>query len=166
MMFYEDEEFNKGISQCYTSKNFRITSLQNMKKIIYIASLVGVMTTLFCYTSFAAEAIIDLQKPKTKAIPQYTISITKPQSDETLQNDTQELTVDVSITPELEKEDTVAIYVDGIQNGEAINNTSITIPPLERGSHTLQAKITQPKGKGAESNVITIFQHRHSKLLP
>lgn len=104
--------------------------------------------------------------PKSKPIPQYTISFISPTSEETFQSSTMEMTVVVDVKPPLEKEDTVAIFVDGSQSGEAVNSTTITIPPLERGSHTLQAKIFQPKGKGAESETITIYQQRHSRLLP
>jgi hypothetical protein len=142
-----------------------------MKHLKNVIKLMGVVAFVF-YSSVAFAAEVNsttkviVEKPKPKPIPQYTISIVSPQPDETFQSSTQEFTVKVDIKPDLEKEDTVVILVDGSQSGEPISSTSITIPPLERGSHTIQAKIIQPKGKGAESNIVTMFQQRHSKLLP
>jgi hypothetical protein len=101
-----------------------------------------------------------------KLIPQYTIKITSPKPDETFQNSAQSITITVAITPELETDDKVVVFVDGNAVGDPIHSTSITLPWLERGSHTLQAKIIQPKGRGAATDVITIFQQRTSKLLP
>lgn len=107
---------------------------------------------------FCSIAIADVQ--------QYSIHIVSPAPEETFQNDAQSITLTVAITPDLEAEDTVIAYVDGSPVGDPIHSTSIALPWLERGSHTLQAKIIQPKGAGAESETITIYQQRKSKLLP
>lgn len=95
----------------------------------------------------------------------YSIEITNPTSEETFQNDTQSITVAVSITPALAPEDKVAVYVDGTATAEPIHATNIEIPYLERGPHTIQAKIIQKAGNGAESSTITIYQQRSSALL-
>ena len=102
---------------------------------------------------------------QSKAAPQYTIEIASPLNGETFQNSTDTITVSVTITPALEEEDNVAIVVDGAQSAPA-HSTSVSIPRLERGSHTLQAKVIQPKGSGASSALITVYQQRTSKLLP
>jgi hypothetical protein len=78
----------------------------------------------------------------------------------------QDFSVSLSIQPDLDKEDSVVILVDGNQVGDPVNVASITVPRLERGSHTLQAKIIQPKGNGASSDTITIYQQRSSAKLP
>ena len=70
------------------------------------------------------------------------------------------------VTPALEPEDKVIALLDGHPVGEPIDSIHLALPWLARGSHTLQAKIVQPKGPGAVSSVITIFQQRTSKLLP
>lgn len=125
-----------------------------MKKMLMILGLLITIGSLY------TVAVADDQ------IPQYSIKITSPQPDETFQNEAQSITVTVAITPELEPEDKVVIYVDGSPAGEPIHSTNIDLPWLERGSHTLQAKIIQPKGHGAETSTIIIFQQRVSKLLP
>lgn len=98
--------------------------------------------------------------------PQYTIKIVSPAPEETYQNDAQSITVTVAITPDLEPEDTVVLLVDGAEVTEPQHSTSINLPWLERGSHTVQAKIIQPKGNGALSDVVTFYQQRVSLLLP
>lgn len=127
---------------------------------------IGLLALIFASLVNATEITVPVLATKPKPIPQYKITIVSPEPDETFQNDTQDFSVIVSVKPDLEKEDSVAVYADGVQVGDAVNSTSLVIPPLERGSHTIQAKIIQPKGKGAESEVITIFQQRHSPLLP
>jgi len=127
-----------------------------------MSMLILLLTPAFLYA-------LDSQNPnndKPKPIPHYVIKITSPQDQETFQNSTQSMTVTVSVTPELLPEDKVVIYVDGTASGEPTHSTSINIPWLPRGSHTLKAKIIQPKGQGAETNTITIFQQRSTRLIP
>jgi hypothetical protein len=90
--------------------------------------------------------------------PQYSIQITDPMANQTLQNTTPDLPVTVSVTPVLVEGDMVQIYLDGQPVGNPSSSTTITIPKVLRGSHTIQAKVIQPKGKGAASDVITIDQ--------
>ncbi len=97
--------------------------------------------------------------------PVYTINITDPTDQETFQNDAQSITVTVSVTPDLAPNDNVVILVDGSESGDPQHATSIALPYLERGPHTLQAKVIQPDGQGATSSAITIYQQRTSKLL-
>jgi hypothetical protein len=139
-----------------------------MKKILISFSLL-VIFGLFYNVALADDkttpttpSTIAAQKP----IPQYAIKIISPTPDETFQNSAQSITVTVSVSPELEPEDTVVALVDGNAVGEPIHSTDIALPWLARGSHTLQVKIIQPKGRGASTDVITIFQQRTSKLLP
>jgi len=101
-----------------------------------------------------------------KPIPNYTIEITSPAPEQTFQNEADPTTVTLSIKPELEQDDTVEVLLDGSAVGEPSHSSSVTLPRLERGSHTLQAKIIQPKGKGAISDTITIYQQHPSKLMP
>lgn len=142
-----------------------------MKKIL-ISFSVLVISGLFYNLTWAEDKTVSTPPitPSTatvsKPIPQYSIKIISPQPDQTFQNAAQSITLIVAITPELADEDKVIAFVDGNAVGEPIHATDINLPWLERGSHTLQAKIIQPKGRGAETNIITIFQQRASKLLP
>ncbi len=97
----------------------------------------------------------------------YTVEIESPQDQQTFPSATQSIPVTLSITPTLQANDLVTLYVDGQASGDPVNSTSITLPALERGSHTLQAKVTHSSGEDAgESDTITIYQQRVSKLLP
>jgi len=134
-----------------------------MKKVIQPIILIA----LSCFFAANTQAATPEAPPAVaKPAPSYTIQITSPKANDVLQNDTQELHVSVSISPNLESEDKVEILVDGHQSGTPVQGTSIQVPALERGSHTLQAKIIQPKGKGATSDSITVTQQRASKLSP
>lgn len=118
---------------------------------------------LLTYLFFPSGAFAE--DDKSKPIPNYTIQIASPLNGQTFQNDVDSFSVTVNVTPALEKEDSVAVIVDGTQSADTSHSTTIMVPRLERGSHTLQAKVIQPKGKGAISSTITIYQQRTSKLL-
>jgi hypothetical protein len=124
----------------------------------FFFGILAVSLFVLCNSLLAAE--------KAKTPPQYTIQITDPTSEQTFQNSTQELPVTVSVTPSLEEGDQIQIYADGNPAGQPSSSTTITIPWLPRGSHTLQARVIQPAGKGAESETITIYQQRTTPLLP
>lgn len=133
-----------------------------MKKMLISFSILTMSGLLYNIASAEDNILISTPKP----IPQYSIKIISPEPDETFQNAAQSITLTVAITPELADEDKVVALVDGNAVGEPSHTTNISLPWLERGSHTVQAKIIQPKGRGAETNIITIFQQRTSKLLP
>ncbi len=137
-----------------------------MKKILLSFSLLLIFG-LFYKTTLADDKTIPTPSAvaEAKPIPQYTIQITSPKPNETFQNSAQSITITVAVSPALEPEDTVVALVDGNVVGDPIHATDIALPWLPRGSHTLQVKIIQPKGRGAVTDVITIFQQRISKLL-
>lgn len=95
----------------------------------------------------------------------YKIQIISPEDEETFQNEAQNLTVTVNVIPALKSGDTVAILVDGELMVEPSETTSITVPWLPRGSHSLQAIVTPKKGIKAVSQTITIYQQRTSAIL-
>jgi hypothetical protein len=139
-----------------------------MKKILMSFSLLVISG--LSYTVTLAD---DKNTPTTSStitipvpIPQYSIKIVSPKPDETFQNEAQSITVTVEITPKLETEDRVVVYVDDSPAGAPVHSTDVLLPWLERGSHTLQAKLIQTNGPGASTDTITIFQQRVSKLLP
>lgn len=98
--------------------------------------------------------------------PKYSIQIVSPQPGETFQNSTQELPVTVQVSPPLKADDTIVILVDGQQVTEPSKETTISTPWLPRGEHTVQAKVIQKEGPGAESQAVTFFQQRSSSQLP
>lgn len=104
---------------------------------------------------------------ETPAPPiQYKITIVSPQPEETFQNSTQTLPITVQVTPALKKGDLIVILVDGLEVADPSPSTSVEVPWLPRGSHTVQAKVIQKNGKGAVSDLVTFFQQRTSQKLP
>ncbi len=102
---------------------------------------------------------------KPEPIPHYTIEITSPTNEQTFQSNTISIPVSVMVTPELKKGDQVVLFIDGMQFSEPGDSTTFNTHRLDRGQHTLQAKVIQKNGPGAESPLVTIFQHRSSALL-
>ncbi len=131
-----------------------------MKKILTVltaAIAVGCSLTTIAATDAG-------EKPKVP--PQYTIAISTPGDQDTLTTTADSLNVSVTVTPDLEADDTVTLYVDGTASGDPAHGTSLSAPALSRGSHTLQAKITQTNGAGAESQSITVYQQGHGLTSP
>ncbi len=91
------------------------------------------------------------------------IKITSPKHESHFHNRAS-ITVTVEVTPVLEAEDKITFLVDGQAAAEAGQNTSITLPVLDRGSHTIQAQLTLADGTTASSEPITVFQHQASAL--
>jgi hypothetical protein len=121
---------------------------------------------IFACLLFSGNLVAEAPTSSLFTIPSaptvYYIRIVSPESEEKFQNSTQNLTVIVQVTPILEAQDKIQMYVDGLPAGDPQQGLSIELPWLPRGSHTLQAKIIQANGPGAESDVITIFQQRTS----
>ncbi len=101
-----------------------------------------------------------------KAAPTYTIQISSPADQDTLTTTADTLNVTVAVIPDLDANDTVTLYVDGSASGDPAHGTSLSAPPLARGTHTLQAKINQSNGAGAESPTITVYQQGHGATSP
>ena len=134
----------------------------------------GFLTLTLCSSTllFAPIAFSDLSASHVttpaqdlKKIPEYTIVISNPADQQTITTAADTVDVSVTVTPDLAEKDTVTIHVDGTQALEPIHATTLTIPRLDPGTHTLQAKVIQPDGKGAESATITVFQQRISGIL-
>ena len=118
---------------------------------------------LNCSLSVVASNVTDTT---LKVPPQYTIAISVPADQDTLTTTADSLNVSVTVTPDLEADDTVTLYVDGSASGDPTHGTSLSAPALSRGSHTLQAKISQTNGAGAESQTITVYQQGHGVTSP
>lgn len=137
-----------------------------MIKGFLILTLCG-STLGFAPIAFSETPTAPLTMPAQEAqkIPEYTIVITHPSDQQTITTSGDTVDVSVTVTPDLKEKDTVTIHVDGTQALEPIHATTLSVPRLDPGAHTLQAKVIQPDGKGAESPTITIFQQRISGIL-
>jgi hypothetical protein len=99
------------------------------------------------------------EKPLT-----YQIEILQPTPETTFHNG-EPLIVQLKVTPALQKEDTIALSVDGTPYGSPSSALSITVENLERGPHVLSAQVIQKNGAGATSAAVKIYQQRNTTLL-
>lgn len=146
-----------------------------MKKMLRL--LTACLTLCFCATTMADTGIETAPTATTettttttvetpKVPPSYMIAIRVPADQDTLTTTADSLNVSVMVTPDLEADDTITLYIDGTASGDPVHGTQLNAPALARGSHTLQAKITQKNGAGAESPTITVYQQGHGVTSP
>lgn len=117
-------------------------------------------------------------KPKEKQTPQTdqpkegaysTFGIVSPVNGETIFNNAGNISVNFTIEPPLDIANghQITAYVDGKAAAPASTELMIQIPNVNRGKHTLSAKVTDAKGKQIiTSNAITIHMKRFSKRTP
>jgi hypothetical protein len=106
----------------------------------------------------------------TAAAVSYTeLKVVSPAMEETVRNNNGTLTVTVSLTPELSTEHghTIAFLVDGKVKVKNSTSLSKTLTFIERGTHTISAKVKDVNGKTViASDNVTIHMFRGSKLIP
>ena len=97
--------------------------------------------------------------PIEKKTPYLSFSIESPLDQETIQNQPN-ITVKLSIKPDLQENDKIQIYLDGKPWGLAQASTQIDLGRLERGMHQLHAEIIDKEMRFLrKSAVITIYVH-------
>ncbi len=98
-----------------------------------------------------------------KELPKYNnFSIVSPKNDENIRENTGAMTILLTLEPELRGNDTVALYMDGAEVASG-RQLSFDLANVDRGTHTLQAKIKSAAGKSIfESNSVTVHLQRIS----
>ncbi|MES9944878.1 MAG: DUF4124 domain-containing protein [Candidatus Thiodiazotropha sp.] len=117
-----------------------------------------------------AERITVSDSKKTAALPpdeqseearaaagEYaTFSIVKPSDNETIRNEEGTVPVGISLEPNLAEGHVIHLFVDGTKLDSDIKQTQLILQQLNRGTHSLQAKIINSEGESLkESNSIT-----------
>lgn len=91
-----------------------------------------------------------------------TFAITAPQQEQTIRFDGSAIQVSVSIEPQLGKEHSVVISLDGKEIARG-RQSSFNLPQVFRGSHTLNAWIEDESGTTLiKADPITFFMRQHS----
>lgn len=92
----------------------------------------------------------------------YTVTISEPLNGATLsRNQAEKTKVVVEVTPKLEKEHRVSLFVDGGQVGIPQKEFIFEVPALPVGQHQIQAKVLDKNGrpiKNSSSPSVTVFQ--------
>ncbi len=77
-------------------------------------------------------------KPAAKRPQPYTLAITSPADDAAIRNNAGNISVSVSVKPDLSSGDKLVIYLDGKEVG---TGTSVSLQNIDRGTHQLRAVI-------------------------
>ena len=95
---------------------------------------------------------INLDKPKKKEpYKAYkNFKITSPQNDGTVRNPPGNITVSLQISPGLKNTHHVIVMIDGKQVAKG-KSTSVSVSNVDRGTHSLSAKIVDGSGKAVAS---------------
>lgn len=106
-------------------------------------------------------------------ITNYTIEITQPKNGDVLSTDLTSIDVSCSIDPSLNKKDRIQFLLNGEPYGSLSTSTSISMTSPEgrmsRGEYSVQALVVSaedPTKVKGQSDVVTVYQRRHSILLP
>lgn len=97
------------------------------------------------------------------------VEVLSPVNDETIWDNTGNLTVRVSLTPALQESlgHKIVILVDGKKISDGAAALEFHLSNLDRGTHTVQATVLDAGGQQlAESTPITFHLKKHSVLLP
>jgi hypothetical protein len=104
---------------------------------------------------------------QARATTAYQVSIMTPQDDATVRENTGRVVVSLQVVPSLEEDSnyTLQLLLDGQPVGRASTRLKYTLTDVDRGTHTLQAKLLNPLGTSvAQSEVITFYMRRMSIL--
>lgn len=106
-------------------------------------------------------------KTQAQATTAYQVSIITPQDDATVRENTGRVEVALQVTPSLEADSNYSLQLlfDGQPVGKTSSSLKYTLTNVDRGTHTLQAKLLGPSGTSvAHSKAITFHMRRISIL--
>ncbi len=116
--------------------------------------------------SLSAEQIAqaNAMKAKTAAVQNYQLSFAQPANDQTVRKP-DSITVQLNVTPALANGDHVTILLDGtvVANGSA---ATISTESLDRGAHSITARIMDTKGKVLKEASTTVTVHQITQNSP
>jgi hypothetical protein len=94
------------------------------------------------------------------------IEITQPANEETVHDNEGNVAVQVAVSPDLAPGDRVVVLLDGQPAGEK-EDTTLTLSGVERGPHTLEARIVAKSGAMlVASEPVTFYMWQASRLFP
>jgi hypothetical protein len=91
--------------------------------------------------------------------------IAQPENDETIRSNEGIVTVGLTLSPTLMDGHGIQVYVDGSRIGEAsLTSTQFTLNALNRGTHSLQAKVVDESGATLISTDTISFHLRKASI--
>lgn len=112
-------------------------------------------------------SVVEQLKNKTAPAKVYqSLTIMQPKDDQAVRSNNGNVAVQVKSDPEMRDTDELTVYLDGELKNGAQNGQVINLEGLDRGTHTLQAKIMSQSGETLiESNTISFHLLRHHAKL-
>jgi|TARA_B100001059_G_scaffold124580_1_gene124558 hypothetical protein len=102
-----------------------------------------------------------LDTSPTKTAVKFKISITSPEPNQTIRENTGSVYVSTQIAPRFEAGFTIGLFLNGIAIGEPSDTTTLALRDVERGQHTLQVKLYNKQNQViATSPESVFFMHR------
>jgi hypothetical protein len=123
-------------------------------------------STMGTVRSSAPRAGTAAQQQKSEPVAYSQLLITSPKSEETFFGD-DAVSVQLSMVPSLQPNQTIIWHLNGQQLSDQTNQTSFTLPRLDRNAYTLAATVTdQTSGESQTSNNVTFYVRQPSALSP
>ena len=107
-----------------------------------------------------------LSEPETvkKAFTYVDVSISSPTNDETIRDNTGNVTVSVEINPGLQSGHEVVVYLDGAEKMKG-TETTFNLENIDRGTHQLRVSIRDTSGRIKISSKSTTFHLQRQSVL-
>jgi len=84
-------------------------------------------------------------QPEVKRAPYRSFALTRPESNEAIRKNSGDVFVESQVEPGLRPGDVIRVYIDGKQVAEK-TSTSFDLTNIDRGDHTLEARIYDDRG--------------------
>jgi hypothetical protein len=109
-----------------------------------------------------APPISSSAKAQPAAVEYTSVSITSPGNEDTIRDNTGNLTVTASVTPGLQSGHKMVLLDNGKSLGESASG-SFELSNIDRGAHTLYVQIQDSSGEALiTSEPVTVYLHRRS----
>ncbi|MEN8167166.1 MAG: DUF4124 domain-containing protein [Pseudomonadota bacterium] len=99
------------------------------------------------------------------AVGYETFEIAQPANEETIRSNEGTVTVGLNLTPALSSGHLIQIYLNGTKLGSDLTTTQFTLNELNRGTHSLQAKVVDVEGKPQISSETINFHLRKASII-
>ena len=113
----------------------------------------------------AAEELLKLEEPPQRKVSAYDkLEFIAPKANQSIRANDGDVSAMISVKPPLKAGHEIVFILDGKEVSKGSARTS-NFTNLPRGSHTVNAKIVDQKGKPLKSSSVTFNVQRFSKLL-
>ena len=104
-------------------------------------------------------------KADPKTFRYTTFEIASPSNQQTLRDNNGAFQVSLAIQPALKKSHSLQLFLDGSQSPSAANGTQFSLSGIDRGTHTVHAKVFDKESQLIQSTAkVTVHLHKFSSL--